>query len=92
MTLQEFEAGLQAECFETITTVTKEPGYAMGDHAHPFDACALITAGSITLDVGGVASTYYAGDVFRLTAGTPHTESAGPEGVSYWVGRRGAPA
>lgn len=92
MTLQEFEAGLQAEGFETITTVTKEPGYAMGDHAHPFDACALIMAGSITLDVGGVASTYISGDVFRLATGTPHAESAGPEGVSYRVGRRGASA
>ena len=92
MTLQEFEAGLQAEGFETIATVSKEPGYAMGDHAHPFDACALITSGSITLDVGGVASTYNAGDIFRLAAGTAHTESAGSEGVSYRVGRKGAPA
>lgn len=89
---QEFEAGLQAEGFETITTVTKEPGYAMGDHAHPFDACALITAGSITLAVDGFVSIYNAGDVFRLAAGTSHTESAGPEGVTYRVGRRGAPA
>lgn len=92
MTLQEFEAGLQTEGFETFATVSKEPGYAMGDHAHPFDACALITAGSITLDVGGIVSTYNPGEVFRLAAGTLHTESAGPEGVSYRVGRRGAPA
>jgi quercetin dioxygenase-like cupin family protein len=92
MTEQEFEAGLKAEGFETITTVTKEPGYAMGDHAHPFDACALITTGSITLDVGGAITTYSAGDIFRLAAGTPHTEGAGPQGVSYRVGRRGAAA
>jgi quercetin dioxygenase-like cupin family protein len=92
MALQEFEAGLQAEGFETITTVNKESGYVMGDHSHPFDASALITAGSITLEVDGVVSTYKAGDVFRLVAGTLHAESAGPEGVSYWVGRRGAPA
>ena len=50
------------------------------------------TAGSITLDVGGAVATYNAGDIFRLAAGTPHTESAGPQGVSYRVGRRGAAA
>ncbi len=89
MTTDAFEAGLKAEGYEVIATVSKEPGYSMGEHAHPFDACALITAGEITLTVAGVVTRYATGEVFRLAAGTPHTESAGAQGVSYRVGRRG---
>ena len=92
LNLDAFEAGLKADGYEVITTVTKEPGYGIGEHVHPFDACALITAGEITLDVAGQATRYAVGDIFRLTAGTPHHESAGAQGVSYRVGRRGGTA
>ena len=57
-------------------------------HQHPFDACAMITAGDITLVVDAVSTSYGTGDVFRLPAGTPHHEAAGPQGVSYLSGRR----
>ncbi len=88
MNTQEFEAGLRAEQYGEIVTVEKPVGYSMGEHQHPFDACALITAGSITISVAGVARSYAVGDVFRLKAGTPHLESAVPQGVTYLVGRR----
>jgi quercetin dioxygenase-like cupin family protein len=84
----EFEASLKAEHYGEITTVDRAAGYALGEHQHPFDACALITAGDITLVVGGAATKYAAGDIFRLPAGVVHLESAGPSGVSYRVGRR----
>jgi quercetin dioxygenase-like cupin family protein len=67
-------------------------GYAMGEHQHPFDACALITAGDITLVVEGVSRHYRVGDVFRLPAGTLHLEAAGPQGVSFLSGRRSGAA
>ena len=88
MTVTEFETLLQAEQFADISSVEREAAYALADHSHPFDACALITSGDITLVVDGVATTYLAGDIFRLPAGTPHEEFAGAQGVIYRVGRR----
>ena len=92
MTPHEFEASLSAEHYAEITTVDRAAGYALGEHQHPFDACALITAGDITLMVDGAACKYDVGDIFRLAAGIVHTESAGPAGVSYLVGRRSVAA
>jgi quercetin dioxygenase-like cupin family protein len=88
MNIQAFEASLQVDGYDEITTVEKPAAYQMGDHKHPFDACALITLGDITIAVNGVASRYRVDDIFRLPAHTVHTEAAGPEGVVYRVGRR----
>ena len=92
MTLTEFQTMLQAEQFGEIATVTRDAGYALGEHQHPFDACAYIVSGDITLVVDGAATHYPAGRVFRLAAGVVHLEHAGPQGVSYRVGRRGVAA
>lgn len=88
MNPHEFESMLKAEGYTTITPIDRAVGYALGEHDHPFDACALITQGEITLTVDGVAITYAAGEIFRLPARTLHLESAGPSGVSYISGRR----
>jgi quercetin dioxygenase-like cupin family protein len=88
MTLNEFEKHLTTEAYGVVANVDKPAGYSMGAHQHPFDACALITAGDITLTVAGVTTRYGVGDIFRLAAGTPHSESAGAAGVSYRAGRR----
>ena len=88
MSPQEFEANLKAENFEEMVAIEREAGYALGEHRHPFDACALITAGDFTLVVDGVTTNYAVGDVYRLAAGKAHHEKAGPAGASYLVGRR----
>ena len=88
MNIQDFEARLKAANFDAGVSISKPVGYTMGDHAHPFEAWALITQGDITLEVNGELTTYAAGDVFRLPAGTPHHESAVPHGVTYFVGRK----
>ena len=88
MTPREFETALHQENFSTVTTIERAPGYALGQHAHPFDAFALITAGEITLTVNGTATTYGPGETFRLPAGTGHLESAGDAGVTYLSARR----
>jgi quercetin dioxygenase-like cupin family protein len=88
MNPQEFEASLKAGNFDEINTVSKPVGYQMGEHQHTFDACALITAGQIDIEVNGVSTAYKVGDIFRLSAGTVHTEDASPFGVTYLVGRR----
>ena len=88
MNTQEFHDELKANGFDVAVAVDRLVGYAMDEHQHPFDACALITAGDITLVVDGVSTRYGTGEVFRLPAGTPHLEAAGPQGVSYLSGRR----
>ena len=88
MNSQDFEAQLKAENFDAGVTISKPVGYAMDEHAHPFEAWALIVEGDITLRVNGAFTTYAAGDVFRLAADTPHWESAIPNGVTYLVGRK----
>ena len=91
MTPQEFDAALQAEGYSPAYSVERQVGYSLGDHQHPFDACALITAGEFTITVEGQSRTYAAGDIFRLPAGTEHVESAGPVGATFLSCRRQAP-
>lgn len=88
MNVQEFEASLKAEKYDEILTLTKDVGYKLGDHQHPFDAFALVTAGQIDIAVGGVLRAYKTGDVFRVPAGIVHTEDASQLGVTYLAGRR----
>ena len=88
MNQNEFESMLQAEKFQPPVPVQRDAGYKMGEHSHDFDACALIIAGEFTLVVNGIATSYRAGDIFRLPARTPHLESAGSGGASYLSGRR----
>ena len=88
MNTQDFEAQLKAENFDPGVTISKPVGYSMDAHAHPFEAWALIVDGDITLLVDGASTTYSEGDVFRLPEGTPHRESAVPNGVTYLVGRK----
>ncbi len=88
MNPEEFKATLQADHYGEIVTIDRPVGYQLGEHQHPWDACALITAGELTLVVDGTSRTYAVGEIFRLSAGIPHLESAGPDGVSYLAGRR----
>lgn len=88
MNTQDFEAQLKAENFDPSVTVSKPAGYLMDEHTHPFEAWALITEGAITLHVNGVSTTYPAGAMFRLPAGTPHHEDAAAYGVTYLAGRK----
>jgi quercetin dioxygenase-like cupin family protein len=88
MKVEDFEAALRKDGFTELLMRQQPPGYFMGDHQHGFDARALIIQGDITLTVAGLASAYPTGTVFELACGTPHKERAGPEGVTYLVGRR----
>lgn len=87
MDIMQFEAQLASKGYQTVTTVTQPPGHRMGEHAHAFDACALIVQGDFTIEVDGVSTLYAAGDIFRLPAGTVHIEST-QQGVQYRAGRR----
>jgi quercetin dioxygenase-like cupin family protein len=90
MTEHEFRQVLATEQFAPAVEIGRDPGYSLDLHDHPFEAFALIVDGEITLEVGGQPTTYRPGDTFRLAAGTPHRESAGPAGVRYLSGRKEA--
>jgi len=88
MDVSTFQAQLLAEGYPTPVSVSQPAGYRMDEHAHDFDACALITAGEFSITVQGECRRYGVGDVFRLPAGTLHSESAGEDGVQYLACRR----
>ena len=64
------------------------PNQVVGEHSHPFDADAVVTAGEMWLIQGDATQHLLPGDTFRLPAGTPYSERHGPQGATYWVARR----
>ncbi|MEY4713511.1 MAG: hypothetical protein RIS88_2961 [Pseudomonadota bacterium] len=89
MSREVFLAGLAAAGFPPPVPVTRDASYALGDHAHDFEAWALVTEGELTIEVAGIATRFLAGRSFRLPADTSHKEWAGPQGVQYLAGRKG---
>lgn len=88
MERNDFMAVLASEGFAETVTVEREAHGSLDVHAHPFEAKALILDGEIRLCIGETEQIFKAGQVFHLLAGTPHSETYGPEGVRYLVGRR----
>jgi quercetin dioxygenase-like cupin family protein len=87
MDRETFIRTLTDDGFPDPVVVTRETG-VMEEHAHPFEAKALIMAGEMSISVGGEERRYQVGDVFHLAANVPHAERYGPEGVQYLVGRK----
>ena len=88
MNSEEFTQQLHNEGFGTVVKVEREPNGSMDLHSHPFEAKALILEGEITISAEGKTRHCLPGDVFQLAAYVPHTESYGPQGVSYLAGRK----
>ena len=88
MTPSTFESRLRADGYDEIETKQLAAKCDNAAHAHPFDVCALVLEGEITLTVEGAARAYRNGDVFTMAAGCRHAEMVGGEGVRYLVGRR----
>ncbi|HEY1261468.1 MAG TPA: cupin domain-containing protein [Stellaceae bacterium] len=83
-----FEAGLRADGYLEVMDRRMDANAVNLEHAHEFDARLLVLEGEMTLDCGGEAHTYRAGDTFAITAGRRHAEHAGTAGVRYLAGRR----
>lgn len=49
MDTPQFTQFLAQECLEPAVTVTREPGGALDEHTHSFEAKALILAGEIRI-------------------------------------------
>ncbi|CAB3772428.1 cupin domain-containing protein [Paraburkholderia humisilvae] len=87
MQREAFVEALAQQGFTELVTVQRDVG-ALDDHAHPFEAKALILAGEIHIRTGNDERLYKVGDVFHLPANMPHAERYGPQGVTYLVGRK----
>jgi quercetin dioxygenase-like cupin family protein len=88
MEQQEFLDTLRAEGYAEPVLVRRAPNGRLDDHAHPFEAKALILSGEVRIHAGGEIKIYRTGDVFHLRRDEPHRESYGPDGVEYLSGRR----
>ena len=76
------------EGFAEVVTVTRNGGEVLDTHSHPFEAKALILDGELHLRVGDTVRVYRPGDIFHLQPNEPHSETFGPQGVQYLVGRK----
>jgi quercetin dioxygenase-like cupin family protein len=87
MDTQAFEAELRRDGYQEILTRSAKPG-PTPVHTHPFDARAMVIAGEMTVTWDGGTTTCKAGDTFQLEAGREHSETYGPQGATFVVGRR----
>ena len=87
-TFPEFEASALARGFDEALVRRWSPGQVVAEHAHPFDADALVVQGEMWLTVGAHTQHLHPGGTFTLACNTPHAERYGAEGAVYWVARR----
>ncbi len=90
LTFAEFEGLALSHGADEVLVRHWEPDHVVEEHAHPFEAQALVVAGQMWLTSAGQTRHLVAGDEFHLHAGTLHAERYGPEGATYWVARRKA--
>jgi quercetin dioxygenase-like cupin family protein len=63
---------------------TIQPGATIGWHSHPHEQCGTVLEGEIHLSVGTRDAEPWvlrAGDVYAIAPDTPHSGTAGPDGV-----------
>ena len=89
-TFEEFQAEVQPQGYDQVLVREWAPNQRVDTHTHPFDANALVVRGELVLTCGDVARTLRAGERFTLARDQPHTEAYGPDGATFWVGRRHA--
>ena len=71
-----------------IDTSTGTPNKVTQPHAHDVDVRGLVVAGELTIDTGGISTTYRTGDAFDMPAGCVHGERHGENGSEVVVARR----
>jgi quercetin dioxygenase-like cupin family protein len=88
MDRETFLAELAQAGFDEILTVERAANVELGEHTHPFEARALVLSGEIRIRCRNGEQICRVGDTFHLQSGEQHSESYGPEGVRYLVGRK----
>ncbi len=84
----EFKQYLSQQGYGDANSVTYDADFHNDMHSHEFSACLRVKAGAFTLVTGSDAVTYQPGEICELAAGTPHAERAGPDGVTFLVGKK----
>lgn len=87
MNQEDFLHHLAENQFPEPIVIQKAAG-KMGAHAHQFEPLALITEGEMSIEIDGVISHYQVGDIFHLQPNQLHSETYGPQGVTYLVSRK----
>jgi quercetin dioxygenase-like cupin family protein len=87
MNQSEFEADLKHEGYEVFYGGLR-PNHTNEDHTHDWHARVMVVGGEITITRNGKPETFQAGDSCFVSAGEPHAENVGPQGVAYIAGRR----
>lgn len=88
MQQEDFLKLLSDEGFGTTVTVEREAFGTLDDHAHPFEAKALVLHGSLLIRTHRGERNYGVGEIFHLHKDQPHSEVFGEQGVRYLVGRK----
>jgi quercetin dioxygenase-like cupin family protein len=84
MERDDFIEMLAREGFQTTVLVEREAGASLEDHAHAFEAKALILEGELTLRVHNTDTRYLPGDVFHLRANETHSDVTVPKASAIW--------
>lgn len=88
MTFEAFTAEAQALGFAQVVAREWPANEVVPEHTHPFAAHALLALGEMWLTVDGHTQHLLPGNRFALPANQPHAERYGPQGATYWVGRK----
>jgi quercetin dioxygenase-like cupin family protein len=86
MTRAEFEAELRRDGYQEIRNGRMAAHTTNPEHAHDFDARVMVLDGEIAIACDGAEGIYRQGDIFAVSAGRPHAERCGPEGMQYLAG------
>ena len=86
MTAAEFEQQMRQQGFEVVH-VERQAG-SMDLHTHPFEACAFVLEGEITIISADKTQHCRVGETFQLDANIPHSEIYGDGGVRYIAARK----
>lgn len=88
----EFQTAALAQGFDEVLQRQWAPDLVVDTHRHSFSVQALMVQGEMWLSCGNVTRHLQQGDRFELAYEAPHAERYGPQGATYWVARRNAPA
>ena len=88
MDFDTFATSMKRQGFDQVVKQVWDPRTVVEEHTHAFHAKALVVQGEMWLTVNGRTEHLFPGSTFELAANQPHAERYGPEGATYWVGRR----
>ena len=89
-TFEDFTAAAHAAGFDEVLERRWAPNTELDDHAHSFDAKAIVKNGEMWLTCDGVTRHLIGGDTFTVARQVQHSERYGSQGATLWVARRNA--